>query len=116
VENGGRESNKAAAVAPYFSVQYADDGSDGTVHGPAIELAPSAGLESEDPVLSSPAPSIPLVGGTPATPPHMPLGSVVGSAPHIQWATPPTDAFDDSAGAPRRYRTIPNLLDTTDEV
>jgi hypothetical protein len=46
----------------------------------------------------------------------MPLGSVVGSASHIQWATPPTDASEDFDGEPRRYRTIPNLFDTTDEV
>lgn len=89
VENGGRESNEAAVVVPYFSVEYADD-PDSTVHGPAIELVLSAGLAPEAAELLSPAVSIPSVGGTTSTPPHTPLGSVVGSAPHIQWATPPT--------------------------
>jgi hypothetical protein len=31
-------------------------------------------------------------------------------------ATPPSDASEDSDGAPRRYRTIPDLLDSTDEL
>jgi hypothetical protein len=34
----------------------------------------------------------------------------------IQWATPPTGQSVDSEGAPLGYRTIPNLLDTTDEL
>ena len=57
---------------------------------------------------ASPAVSIPSLGD--ASPPHTP--------PHhqIQWATPPTSASEDSEGVPLRYRTIPNLLDTTDEV
>jgi hypothetical protein len=117
VEKDGRESNDAAAeAAPYFSVEYAANGPDGTVHGPAIELIPSAGLAPGAAEPPSPAMSIPSVGGTPSTPPHTPLGSVVGSASHIQWATPPTDASEDFDGEPRRYRTIPNLFDTTDEV
>ena len=33
-----------------------------------------------------------------------------------QWAAPPTGQSEDSEGAPLRYRTIPNLLDTTEEV
>ena len=33
-----------------------------------------------------------------------------------QWAAPPTGQSADSEGAPLRYRTIPNLLDTTEEV
>jgi hypothetical protein len=38
--------------------------------------------------------------------------------PHhqIHWATPPTGASEDSEGVPLRFRTIPNLLDTTEEV
>jgi hypothetical protein len=35
---------------------------------------------------------------------------------NIQWATPPSDASADSDGGPRRYRTIPNLLETTEEI
>ena len=34
----------------------------------------------------------------------------------IQWATPPTNASEDSDGAPLRFRTIPNLLETTEEM
>jgi hypothetical protein len=58
VENDGRESNEAATVVPYFSVEYVDD-PDSTVHGPAIELVLSAGLAPEAAELLSPAVSIP---------------------------------------------------------
>ena len=34
----------------------------------------------------------------------------------VQWATPPTRQSVDSNGAPLRYRTIPNLLETTEEL
>jgi hypothetical protein len=34
----------------------------------------------------------------------------------IQWATPPTGQSADSEGVPLRYRTIPDLLETTEEV
>ena len=34
----------------------------------------------------------------------------------IQWATPPTNASEDSDGAPLWFRTIPNLLETTEEM
>ena len=34
----------------------------------------------------------------------------------IQWATPPTNASEDSDGGPLRFRTIPNLLETTEEM
>ena len=70
-------------------------------------------------VLASPAVSIPSVGnvGDTNTPPHTPISGASGSTPlvvPIQWATLPTDASADSDGDPRRYRTIPNLLDTTE--
>jgi hypothetical protein len=35
---------------------------------------------------------------------------------NVQWATPPTNASPDLDGGPTRYRTIPNLLDTTVEM
>lgn len=34
----------------------------------------------------------------------------------IQWAMPPTNKCLDSDGAPLKYQTIPNLLDTKEEV
>lgn len=72
VENGSRESNGATATAPYFTVHYTN--SEDTIHGPAIELAPSVGLEPEEVVPPSPAASIPSVAGTPGTPPPRHLG------------------------------------------
>jgi hypothetical protein len=50
------------------------------------------------------------------TPPHTPLPSSQGSTQPVQWATPPTDALVDTDGQPRRYRTISDLLDHTDEM
>lgn len=108
-EKESRQGNEA--LAPYtFSIQYPD-----TVPGP------TTGLDSElgaDPSLggapASPAGSIPSQGDS-SSPPHTPISSGTAAMP-FQWATPPTDASEDSDGAPRRYRTIPNLLDTTEEV
>lgn len=61
----------------------------------------------------SPPTSIPLVGGGGALEslPHNPNHDHGGSK--IQWATPPTRQSVDSEGAPLRYTTIPNLLETT---
>jgi hypothetical protein len=53
------------------------------------------------------------------SPPHTPIFGASGSTPPpapIQWATPLIDASIDSHGGPRRYRTVPNLLDTTEEI
>ncbi|XP_066311453.1 uncharacterized protein [Miscanthus floridulus] len=72
-------------LAPQFSVVYADEVLDGTVHGPAIEPTQLADQDLD-------------------------------SAPQIQWATPPIGASVDSEGIPMRYRMIPDLLDSTDEV
>jgi hypothetical protein len=108
-ENESSQGNEA--VAPYtFNVQFPD-----TVPGPTI------GLDSElgaDPSLGdapvSPVDSIPSQGDS-NSPPHTPVSSGTAAVP-FQFATPPTDASKDSDGAPRRYRTIPNLLDTTEEI
>jgi len=62
----------------------------------------------------SPAASIPSSGGASNSPPHTPSSSP--GAPMVQWATPPTRQSVDSNGAPLRYRTIPNLLETTEEL
>ncbi|CAD6339849.1 unnamed protein product [Miscanthus lutarioriparius] len=64
---------------------------------------------------TSPAASIPLGGGASTASPYTPRSSV-GSIPQIQWATPPSDASEGTDEAPRRYRTLPNLFDSTDEV
>jgi len=50
------------------------------------------------------------------TPPHTPAASSQGSTHQVQWATPPTDASVDTDGQPRRYRTISDLLDHTEEM
>jgi len=76
---------------------------DNTVPNPTIdEEAPS----EADP--GSPATTIPSLGG--ASPPHTP------PVQQIEWATPPTHDSDFSSDAPLRYRTIPNLLDTTEQI
>lgn len=110
MEKAGRET----VLTPQFSVE--DEFSDGTVHHPTIQSEPSSGFSPKPAEPVSPAGSIPSGGGITSTPPHTPLGSVVGSAPHIQWATPPSDASSGLDEAPRRYKTIPDLLDSTDKV
>jgi hypothetical protein len=117
---GGEKGSKlsgGAATPSTFSVQYPD-----TVHCPTTgsdsELAPDLILPGAP---TSPAASIPLAvdEGSVNTPPHTPYSGTSGSTPPavpIEWATPPTDASADSDGGLRRYRTIPNLLDTTDEI
>lgn len=46
------------------------------------------------------------------------FGSTGSTSLHhpIQWATPPTGGSVDSEGVPMRYRTVFDLLDSTDEV
>jgi len=91
-----------------------------TVPGPTIgpDVDPEGSTASEfdggEPV--SPTASIPSVGGASNTPPHTPSPSPGTPGPMIQWATPPTNASEDSDGAPLRFRTIPNLLETTEEM
>lgn len=116
VEDGSRIC--VQATTPYtFTVQYPDK-----VHGPAIGCNSELGV---DPIFAgvpaSPAASIPSAGnvGDTNTPPHTPISGASGSTPPavlVQWATPPTNDSADSDGGPRRYRTIPNLLDTTEEI
>jgi hypothetical protein len=102
----GSSSQSSEGVAPYvFSVHY-------PTHG--LDAAPEQPGDS-DTTPASPTVSIPLVGGQADT-----LGSLP-STPHgstllvrVKWATPSSDASADSNGGPRRFRTIPKLLDTTE--
>jgi len=115
-EKGSKENSSGGYT---FSVYYPEDavavGDAVTVEGPTTGGGDLSGLDSggEEPL--SPAPSIPSSGGAAGTSPHTPTFSAAGSnggsigGTGIQWATPPT-------GGLVRYRTIPNLLDTTDEV
>jgi len=52
-------------LAPQFSVVYADEVLDGTVHGPAIEPTQLADQDLDAGVPSSPATAIPSEGGAP---------------------------------------------------
>jgi hypothetical protein len=105
-EGKGSRPNAVAEEPNIFSVQCLDDTVPGPITGPAAD--DGAFSENGDGEPASPAVSTPSMGG--ASPPHTP--------PHqqIQWATPPTGASEDSEGVPLRYRIIPDLLDTTDEV
>lgn len=50
---------------------------------------------------------------TQAAKPHKLSTLVVATPSSIEWATPPTDTSLDSDDAPRRYRTVSNVYDTT---
>jgi len=56
------------------------------------------------------------MGGASNTPPHTPSASPGTPGQMIQWTTPPTNASENSDGAPLRFRTIPNLLETIKEM
>ncbi|WVZ50199.1 hypothetical protein U9M48_001476 [Paspalum notatum var. saurae] len=51
---------------------------------------------------------------TPNSPLNVPPSP--STIPGVQWATPPSEGAADSDGVALRYRTIPNLLDNTEEV
>jgi len=118
-EKAGQETGAVVELAPKFSVEYADEFQDNTVPGPTIQSGSGADSADSDtdaefePI--SPAPSIPSGGGAVEASPHTP-GSSVGSTQQIQWATPPTDASEGTNEAPRRYRTLPDLFESTDEI
>ena len=119
-EKGSRADSGATAPYASFTVQYLD-----TVHGPTTDSGSGSGeADSSDDAQASPSASagpIPSLGDV-GTPPHTPGG---GASPHnsitppahqTQWATPPSDASEGTNEAPRRYRTIADLLDSTEEV
>jgi hypothetical protein len=112
-EDGGRQSNEVVAPCT-FIVQYLD-----TIHSLTIGPNPELGVDPiHDGAPASPAASIPSMGDA-NSPPHTPISGALGSTPPpapIQWATPLIDASIDSHGGPRRYRIVPNLLDTTEEI
>lgn len=96
-----------------FTVQYSD-----TVHSPTTGRDSELGTETFSGA-PSPAPSaapIPLEGEMGSGSPPQTLVSSVGSQPahQIQWATPPSDASAGTDEAPRRYRIVTDLLDSTD--
>jgi hypothetical protein len=118
---GENDRSQGQAAVPYtFNVEFPV-----TIPGPTIDQNSETGADSSfGGALASPAVSIPSQGDS-SSPPHTPisagttsnaLGSATPDTPPVQWATPPSNASEDSDGAPRRYRTIPNLLDTTEEV
>lgn len=100
-----------------FIVQYSD-----TVPSPTtIDLD----TESESDADFSGAPSfpagstvsIPSEGELGGSPPHTPVSSSTSQpANQIQWATPPSDASTATDEAPRRFRTVADLLDSTDRI
>jgi len=95
-------SSQASDPAPFtFRVQYSDE----PEQNPTIGNADLTGDSDAEP--GSPAAAIP----SPATE----EGSTPPAA-QIQWATPPSGASASSDEAPRRFRTITDLLDTTEEV
>ena len=102
VENGG-ESSVSDSASATFSVQFFD-----TEPNPTTEAGPD--LDDGASPLSPQA--IPSAGGEPHTPPGQ---AVLGSVP-IQWVSPPTDAFEGSDEAPRRYRMLSDILYSSDEV
>jgi len=120
---GEKDDSRNTTAAPFntFNIQYPD----GTVHGPTMDQgSESVGADHSVGAPDQSAASVPPVGGegsvnVPQTPPHTPISGSLGSLPRtaqIQFATPPTGASADSDGGPRRYRTISDLLDTTEEV
>jgi hypothetical protein len=116
-----RTGSAETETEPSFSVFYPDE-DQAAVAGPTIGDAAANSDDGADSVdqnePASPAHSIPPHGGAGDASPYTPQHSIGGSngGNQIQWATPPTDGYVDSEGAPLRYRTIPNLLETTDEV
>jgi len=104
----------ATETAPSFSIFYPDE-QQVTVTNPTTEDDGDLADQFEP---ASPVHSIPSHGGNGDESPHTPVPSFGGSngGNLVQWATPPTDRSITSDGAPLRFRTIPNLLDTTEEV
>jgi hypothetical protein len=96
-----------------FIVQYSD-----TVPGPTTDQ--DTGLDADFSGAPSPpvsAASIPPEGEMGGSPPHTPISSTASQPAHqMQWATPPSDASSGSDEAPRRFRTVSDLLDSTDIV
>lgn len=112
--NDSRPSSKAAA--PDTSMVQCFDTPLGPTTGPDADSEGSSASKPDDGEPVSPAASIPSVRGASNTPPHTPSASPGTLDQLIQWATPTTNAFEDSDGASLRYRTIPNLLETIEEM
>jgi hypothetical protein len=116
-EGNSATTESAESVMPgipdVFQVQWEDTVSHPTMADPEdnstdAEAAADEAAEDESPM------SIPSFGGGSNSPPQTPVP--IPGVPMIQWATPPTGQSADSEGVPLRYRTIPNLLETTDEL
>jgi len=109
---GGATATEAPDI---FQVQWDD-----TVAGPTTGLVEPKFSEPEpdagDPGPPAVSASIPQSRGGSNSPPHTPNFNSIPRVLMTQWAAPPTGQSEDSEGAPLRYRTIPNLLDTTEEV
>lgn len=111
---GSMATEGAATIAApdIFQVQW-DDDTDGN---PTTGLAEPEVAEPDAGEPGSPAGSIAQSGGGMQSPPQTPNSTPIQGAPMIQWATPPTGQSEDSEGFPLCYRTIPDLLDSTDEI
>ena len=110
-----------AAVEPIFSMAWPDEeqvtAADPTIGGAADYQEEGGDLVDQNEP-ASPVQSIPPHGGGGDASPHTPAHSIAGSngGNLIQWASPPTGGSVNSEGVPLRYRTILDLLDTTEEV
>ena len=107
--NDSRANGGTTETPDMFQVHWED-----TVPHPTTAAEVSENVVPDAVELGSPAASIPSSGGASNSPPHTP--SSISGAPMVQWMTPPTGQSVDSDGAPLRYRTIPNLLETTEEL
>ena len=102
---------------------YPDESEQGTVADPTVgDDGPMpgeigvAGELADQPEPGSPVHAIPPLGGQgDVSPPHTPFGGLNGGNV-IQWATPPTGGEVDSEGVPPRYRTLPDLLESTEQL
>ena len=116
---GESEQGDEATTVPMhtFTVELPD-----TIPGPTIDQDAELGAEASGNGAAPASPvSIPPQGSTgndAGTPPATPIAGQGGSSPpgQIQFVSPPTGASADSAGNPYRYRTVFDLLESTDEV
>jgi hypothetical protein len=106
VENGG-ESSDSDSVSATFSVHFFD-----SEPNPTTEARSDTESNSGDGASPLSPQAIPSAGGGPHTPPGQ---AVPGSVP-IQWVSPPTATSEGSDEAPRRYRMLSDILDSSDEV
>jgi hypothetical protein len=104
-EAGSLSENGVAVLPETFQVQCLDDPVGFLTTGADSDNDAGSDADAWGSKPTSPAAPIQASGGVGS--PHMP------SQQQIQWATPPTHDNDFSENAPLRYRSIPDLLETT---